>query len=290
MWLSAGRSVSPFKGRALGKAISDHRAPAPAGFPSGSRRKSRSVKETADIMYIPQHVGIIMDGNGRWANRLGLSRTEGHRAGTENIRPVIEAFVHHKVQCLTLYAFSTENWARPRPEVRGLFHILGKVIDRESHALHEKGIRIRLLGKLEGITPALQRRILKALEMTKDNDIMVLSIALNYGGRAEILDAVQRIMAQNLPPERVDENLFNSYLYTAGLPDPDLIIRTGGELRLSNFLLWQAAYSEYYSTSTLWPDFNGLEVEKALMAYSRRQRSFGGLESKPEGSAPPPRH
>ncbi len=288
--LSVGRSGSPFKEPAVGKATSGYRAPAPAAFPSESRRKSRPVKEPAGIIHIPRHVAIIMDGNGRWASRLGLSRLEGHRAGTENIRRVIETFVNHRVECLTLYAFSTENWARPRLEIRGLFHILGQVIDRESRALHEKGVQIRLLGKLEGITPALQRRILKAVDLTKDNNTMVLSIALNYGGRAEILDAVRRIMSQDLPPESVDEDLFDSYLYTAGLPDPDLIIRTGGELRLSNFLLWQAAYSEYYATSTLWPDFNDREVKKALTAYGRRQRRFGGLESHSDGPAPPPRH
>jgi undecaprenyl diphosphate synthase len=235
------------------------------------------------IPHIPQHVAIIMDGNGRWARQHGLSRLEGHRAGTENIRRVIETFVHHQVKYLTLYAFSTENWNRPRLEVRGLFHLLGQVIDRESRALHKKGVRIHLLGKLDGISTRLQRRILRALELTKDNATMVLSIALNYGGRAEILDAVRRIMSQDIPPESIDENLFDSYLYTAGLPDPDLIIRTAGELRLSNFLLWQAAYSEYYSTPTLWPDFDDQEIEKALLAYSQRQRRFGGLESQAKG-------
>jgi undecaprenyl diphosphate synthase len=233
--------------------------------------------ETTSLSCVPAHVAIIMDGNGRWARQHGLPRIEGHRAGTEDIRRVIEAFAHHKVKYLTLYAFSTENWRRPQSEVKGLLRLLGKAIDRELQSLHQNGIRLRHLGRLDILAPELQRRIMEAMELTKDNTAMTLSLAFNYGGRAEILDAVRRLVADNIPPDRIDELLFNQYLYTSGLPDPDLVIRTAGEMRLSNFLLWQTAYSEYYSTPTLWPDFNSEEIEKALGAYSQRQRRFGGL-------------
>lgn len=226
---------------------------------------------------IPHHVAIVMDGNGRWAVQRGLPRLAGHRAGTENIRRIIEAFRRYGVKYLTLYAFSTENWVRPREEVRGLMGILGEVIKKETRNLHEKGVRIRHLGRLEGLSKRLQGAVLQALELTRDNTGMTLSVAFNYGGRAEIVDALRKIIREGIPAERVDEALLSNYLYTAGLPDPDLIIRTAGEMRLSNFLIWQSAYSEYYSTPTLWPDFDDKEVEKALLAYSQRQRRFGGL-------------
>lgn len=232
------------------------------------------------IEKLPQHVAIIMDGNGRWATQRGLRRLAGHRVGTENIRRVIEGFSEYKIPYLTLYAFSTENWARPKGEVRGLLRILGEVIERELSTLHEKGIRLRLLGRLDGLSPRLQSAIRNALELTKDNTAMTVSVAFNYGGRAEILDALRRILQDGVMPERIDESLLSNYLYTAGLPDPDLIIRTAGEMRLSNFLIWQAAYSEYYSTTVFWPDFDKEEIRKALLAYSQRQRRFGGLRSR----------
>ncbi len=219
-----------------------------------------------------------MDGNGRWAQQRGLPRLAGHRAGTENIRRVIEGFAKYRVEYLTLYAFSTENWSRPRAEVRGLFRILGEVIDRETVSFHKNGIRLRHLGRLDGLSRRLQQAVRRALELTKNNTGMTLNIAFNYGGRAEILDAIQRLIRESIPPEEIDEATLGRYLYTAGLPDPDLIIRTAGEVRLSNFLIWQAAYSEYYGTPTLWPDFGEEEIEKALLAYSQRQRRFGGLE------------
>lgn len=228
---------------------------------------------------LPQHVAIIMDGNGRWAKQRGLPRLAGHRAGTNNVRHVIETFAKHKVKHLTLYAFSTENWNRPESEVKGLFHILGQMIKRETMNLHRKGVRVGHLGRLDGLSPVLQRKVQEAIELTKDNTGLNLNVAFNYGGRVEILDAVRRILAEGLAPEDIDEALFSRYLYSAGLPDPDLIIRTAGEMRLSNFLLWQAAYSEYYATPTLWPDFGKEEIEAALAAYSQRQRRFGGLES-----------
>ena len=195
------------------------------------------------ISHIPTHVAIIMDGNGRWARQRGLTRIEGHRAGAENIRQVIEIFANHNVKYLTLYAFSTENLRRPKIEVKGLFHLLGEVIDRETQSLHRNGIHIRHLGRLDILSPTLQRRVLKAIELTKDNTTMTLSLAFNYGGRAEILDAVRRLVSDNIPPDHIDELMFSKYLYTSDLPDPDLVIRTAGEMRLSNFLLWQTAYS-----------------------------------------------
>jgi undecaprenyl diphosphate synthase len=228
---------------------------------------------------LPHHVAIIMDGNGRWAKQRGLPRLAGHRAGTNNIRHVLDTFRKYKVKYLTLYAFSTENWNRPESEVKGLIHILGQMIKRETMNLHRNGVRLCHLGRLDGLSPMLQRKVQEAIELTKDNTSLNLSVAFNYGGRAEILDAVRRILAQGLSPENIDETLFSKYLYTADLPDPDLIIRTAGEMRLSNFLLWQTAYSEFYATPTLWPDFGPEDIETALAAYSQRQRRFGGLES-----------
>lgn len=229
---------------------------------------------------IPCHVAIIMDGNGRWALRRGLPRLAGHRAGTENIRRVIECFACHGVKYLTLYAFSTENWARPEEEVRGLMEILKEVLDREVENLHRQGARLLHIGNLEVLDPDLQAAVRRAIDLTKHNDRITVAVAFNYGGRAEILDAVRRIIAAGVRPEEVTEELFASYLHTAGLPDPDLIIRTAGEQRLSNFLIWQAAYAEYYFTPVLWPDFDEAEVARALEAYARRERRFGGLASR----------
>ena len=224
---------------------------------------------------VPEHVAIIMDGNGRWAQERGLSRQAGHRAGTENIRRVIETFARYEVPVLTLFAFSTENWARPKREVSALLRLVGHTITQELQALHEQGVRLCHLGRLDALSPDLRRRVEEAMEITKANTGLTVNVAFNYGGRQEILDAVRRIIEDGVPPERVDEALFSSYLYTAGLPDPDLLIRTAGEVRLSNFLLWQSAYAEYYATPTYWPDFGVEEIERALLAFSRRQRRFG---------------
>lgn len=232
------------------------------------------------IADIPNHVAIIMDGNGRWAARRGLSRLAGHRAGTDNIRHVIECFAEHEVKYLTLFAFSTENWSRPRREVKGLLWILEEMLSEETRKLHEKGIKLLHLGRLDRLSPRLKQAIRDAIELTKDNTQMTVNIAFNYGGRAEIVDAFKRILRDGIPPESINEALFSSYLYTADLPDPDLIIRTGGEMRMSNFLLWQAAYSEYYSTPTFWPDFGGEEIEGALVTYAQRERRFGRLRPK----------
>lgn len=226
----------------------------------------------------PQHVAIIMDGNGRWARQHGLPRLGGHRAGALNGRRVIDVFCEYQVRYLTLYAFSTENWKRPRSEIDGFFKILAGRISQDSQFLNERGVKVRHLGRLDGLPDKLQENANKLIELTKDNTGMVLSIALNYGGRVEILDAVRRFIIQGVPAHDVDETSFSRYLYTSGIPDPDLIIRTGGEMRLSNFLLWQAAYAELYYTPVLWPDFDRAEIEKSLLSYSQRQRRLGGLE------------
>lgn len=219
-----------------------------------------------------------MDGNGRWAKARGLPRLDGHRAGAENLRRVIGAFAQRGVKYLTLYAFSTENWGRPQLEVRGLLKLLASSIRREAKELDREGVRLMHLGKLDELTPSLQKQVKEALEMTEGNAGITVSVAFNYGGRAEILEAVRHLLSDGVKAEALDDATFSRYLYTAGLPDPDLIIRTGGEMRLSNFLLWQAAYSEYYVTPTYWPDFDEAEVEDALEAYSQRNRRFGGLE------------
>ncbi len=224
---------------------------------------------------VPRHVGVIMDGNGRWARQRGLPRIAGHRAGTENLRRVLRAAVEFGIEFLTIYAFSTENWGRPESEVRGLLSILRRVIDREVPELHKQGVRLRHLGRLERIPPELERRIQEAIELTKDNDRLVLNIAFNYGGRAEIVDAVRQIIAEGVSAKRLDEDVIDGHLYTAGQPDPDLIIRTSGEMRLSNFLIWQAAYAEFYTTPTLWPDFDKDELYEALQDFNRRERRYG---------------
>ena len=229
------------------------------------------------ITRLPNHIAIIMDGNGRWAERHGLPRLGGHQAGAENMHSVIEYFIKLKLKYLTVYGFSTENWKRPQEEIAGLLHLLEEIIDKETLELHNRGVRLRHLGRLDELPQGLQQAINKALELTKNNTGMTLSFAFNYGGRTEILDAVRHIIAEGIPPQSIDEELFDSYLYTAGLPEVDLVIRTAGELRLSNFLMWQAAYSEYYFTKVLWPDFSNKEIDKALLSYSQRRRRFGAL-------------
>lgn len=235
-----------------------------------------SLADTSEINPVPTHVAIIMDGNARWAGRRRLSRLQGHRTGTENIRRAVETFAKYRVKYLTLYAFSTENWKRSKTEVRGLMQILGRVIRSETLALHEKGVKIRHLGRLDRLSEKLQQRIQDAIDLTKNNTRMTLSVAFDYGGRAEIIDAVQKMVLEGYSAEAIDEELLGKYLYSNGLPDPDLIIRTAGEMRLSNFLLWQSAYSELYFTPVPWPEFDEREIRKALMAYSKRERKFGG--------------
>jgi len=218
-----------------------------------------------------------MDGNGRWAISRGLPRVAGHKAGTENLRRVIRSTVEFGIKYLTIYAFSTENWGRPPEEVQGLMGILQDVIDRELNDLHEEGVQLRHIGRLERLDPKIQAKVLKAIELTKNNDRLVLNIAWNYGGRDEIVCAIQKILKDDIAPDDVTSELVSQYLFTAGVPDPDLVIRTSGELRISNFLIWQAAYSEWYVTPTFWPDFDKDEYRRALEVFAQRDRRYGGV-------------
>ena len=233
----------------------------------------------SQITPVPRHVAIIMDGNGRWAQRRNLPRLRGHSAGISNIRPVIEGFAKHGVEYLTLYAFSTENWARPQEEVKGLLEFLAAAIRDETQYFHERGVRLVHIGRIDRLSPDLQASIREAVELTGNNTNMTVCIAFDYGGRAEILTAIRQMLRDDVDPSSVDEQLVSSYLYTREIPDPDLIIRTAGEMRLSNFLIWQSAYSEYYFTPKAWPEFDQEEVRQSLLAYSQRQRRFGGIES-----------
>ncbi len=224
----------------------------------------------------PYHVGIIMDGNGRWAKANGKTRFEGHKAGTENLRRTLESSVEFGVKMLTIYAFSTENWKRPPFEVMGLMKILEDVIDRELKELHKNGVQLRHIGMLERLKPSIREKVLYAIDLTKNNDRLVLNVAFNYGGRQEIIEAVKRLMRDNVSPDDVTEELLSRYMFTANSPDPDLIIRTSGEFRTSNFLIWQAAYAEYYITPTYWPAFDKAEYYKALLEFCQRDRRYGG--------------
>jgi len=234
---------------------------------------------------VPYHLAIIMDGNGRWAKAQGKPRHEGHRAGTENLRRTLRHCTEFGVQTLTIYAFSTENWGRPPSEVAFLMQILEGVIDRELNDLHANGVQLRHIGHLDGLQPHLQRKIHKAIERTRYNDRLILNIAFNYGGRDEIIQAVRRMVQEGISADQVDETLLSYYLSTGGQPAPDLVIRTSGEFRVSNFLIWQSAYAEYYVTPTYWPDFGREELYQALSDYARRERRFGKVDAQNE---PPP--
>ena len=227
---------------------------------------------------LPTHVAIIMDGNGRWAISRGLPRLAGHRAGTENLRRVIEACVEFGIGYLTIYAFSTENWGRPSIEVNGLMRILEDVIEKELNELHEEGVQLRHIGRIDRLRPSLRKKVEDAIELTRDNDRLILNVAFNYGGRDEIVHAIQQIIEDGVPAGEVTDDLVGKYLFTTGVPDPDLVIRTSGELRISNFLIWQAAYAEWYFTPTYWPDFDKEELRKALVAYGQRDRRYGLAE------------
>jgi undecaprenyl diphosphate synthase len=226
---------------------------------------------------IPCHVAIIMDGNGRWAKERGLPRIAGHRAGTENLRAIIRSSAKLGIQYLTIYAFSTENWARPKAEVTGLMHILSEVIDREMAELHKEGARLVHIGHLDGLSQTLQDKVRDAIELTKDNQRITIVLAFNYGGRDEIMYAIKRMLADQVDPEDVNEALMHKYMFTADIPDPDLVIRTSGEQRTSNFLTWQSVYSEWYFPQVYWPDFDEEELHKAIEVYNQRDRRFGGL-------------
>jgi len=232
----------------------------------------------AKLDVVPRHVAIIMDGNGRWARARGLPRLAGHRAGTENLRPILEASAEFGIEILTIWAFSTENWQRPESEVQGLLRILGRMIKRELKELHKQGVQLHHIGRLSLLPERLQKQVLDAIALTKDNQRIILNVAFDYGGRAEIVQAVQRIMRDGVPADMVNEELLSRYMYTAGQPDPDLIIRTGGEQRTSGFMLWQSAYSEYYITPCFWPDFDREELLKALIAFCQRDRRFGCIK------------
>jgi len=227
------------------------------------------------LQKIPAHVAIIMDGNGRWALERGLPRLSGHKAGTENLREVIEACAEFGIKYLTIYAFSTENWNRPDEEIQGLMRIFRTMLDRELNNLHKNGVQLRHIGRMDGIDKKLQQKVQEAIKLTQGNQTLILNVAFNYGGRDEILQAVKKIVANGENIEDLDDDLFSKYLFTAGSPDPDLIIRTSGEFRISNFLIWQGAYAEWYFTPTFWPDFNKEELYQALLAYNERDRRYG---------------
>lgn len=235
----------------------------------------------------PRHVAIILDGNGRWAQRRGLPRNKGHEAGTENIRPIVSACPELGIEYLTLWAFSTENWRRPQDEVQGIFQILSERIAIETEALYNAGVRLRHIGSLEGLDAELAGAVRAAIDLTADNDRMTLTLAFNYGGRAEVVAAIKEMLRDGLDPETVTEETVNRYLYTADMPDPDLIIRPSGEFRLSNFLIWQGAYAELYFPNILWPDFGPDDLRDAVTDFQKRQRRFGAVPASVPPAAQP---
>ena len=234
-------------------------------------------RETA--VCVPRHVAVIMDGNGRWAKQRGRPRLFGHRAGAESLRAVLRACRDHGVEYLTVYAFSTENWVRPKDEVGGLMSLLKTFLKKDEHELHENQVRLRVTGRIEDLPRSVRTELERVMEATKAYTRWHLILALSYGGRTEIMDAVRAIARKvktgELEPEAVDETVISRHLYLPDVPDPDLMIRTSGELRLSNFLLWELSYAEFYFTDTLWPDFREPQFAEALAEYSRRQRRFG---------------
>jgi undecaprenyl diphosphate synthase len=238
------------------------------------------------IAKVPTHVAIIMDGNGRWAIARNLPRLAGHQAGVENLRRIITACVEFGIQHLTIYAFSTENWGRPAEEVKGLLFILNQVLDKELDELNRQGVQLRHIGRLEGLSSGLQKKVREAMERTKHNQRLVLNVAFNYGGRDEIVHAIQQMLTDGVKPEDVDSDMVSRYLYTAGQPDPDLIIRTAGELRVSNFLLWQGAYAEYYAADVYWPDFDKEQFRLALERFGQRERRFGLVSDQIKAGGP----
>ena len=244
--------------------------------PKNAGELERKLWLEIDKNNIPSHVAIIMDGNGRWAKKRGLSRIKGHKAGVKAIENALDTVLHLGVKVITVYAFSTENWIRPKEEVSVLMTLLFQFLKLQKKKLMEKDIKLSIIGDRSRLPDFVNREIDKVLEETKDNKCLIFNIALNYGGRAEILKAVKDLIEEGVKPEEVDENLFSSRLYTKNIPDPDLLIRTSGEIRVSNFLLWQIAYSELYFTEVLWPDFDTIEMLKAIVEYQKRERRFGG--------------
>lgn len=226
---------------------------------------------------LPQHVALIMDGNRRWAVKHKVSKIQGHEAGLENMANLARHLNELKVKYATVYAFSTENWSRPQEEVAGLLKLLDDRIEEVAEKFHQYNIRLRHLGSLDRLSGHTRNAISRSIELTKNNTGLILSFCFNYGGRSEIVHAVKRLIQENVPVDKIDEKFFSRYLYTDDMPDVDLLIRTGGELRISNFLIWQSAYSEYYFSDALWPDFSNEELDKAITVYSHRQRRFGRL-------------
>jgi len=231
----------------------------------------------ADITKLPDHIAIVMDGNRRWADKRGIPRIQGHEAGLENLRRVAGYLNDYHVEYASVFVFSTENWNRPRDEVDGLMNLLKRRIDDVASDFDSDNIRLRHLGSLDGLSDGITSRVQKAIELTRNNTGLTLNLAFNYGGRAEIVSAARRIIKEGLAVDKLTEKTFSEYLYTDGIPDVDLLIRTGGELRISNFLIWQSAYAEYFFSDLLWPDFDKAELDKALLTFSGRQRRFGRL-------------
>ena len=246
-----------------------------ASVSSGSPEEALARQVNFDRL--PAHVAVIMDGNGRWAAQRHLPRVEGHRAGIDSVREVVEGSARLGIQVLTLYAFSLENWKRPAAEVSTLMLLLKRYLRSELNTLLRNNIRFKVVGRIEDLARDIQRELHDAEDKTAANSGMLFNIALNYGGRAEIVEAARRVIVDRIPPDALDEARFASYLYTAGQPDPDLLIRTSGEMRVSNFLLWQIAYAEIWVTDTLWPDFRKRHLLEAIVAYQKRDRRYGGI-------------
>jgi undecaprenyl diphosphate synthase len=244
--------------------------------------KAQTAVKPESITKLPTHVAFIMDGNGRWAIKRGLPRLAGHQAGTENLRRIIRACVEFGIQYMTIYAFSTENWGRPKEEVDGLLNILEDVIDRELEELNQEGVQLRHIGHLDALPTLLREKVVRAIDLTRENNRLVLSLAFNYGGRDEIVCAIKDIVKEGYQPEEITVELVSQHLFTAGVPDPDLLIRTSGEMRTSNFLIWQAAYTELYVTDTYWPDFDREAFLLALIDYGQRERRYGKVSSNSE--------
>jgi len=251
-----------------------------ARIPSGS--EDEALARQVNFERLPAHVAVIMDGNGRWAAQRHLPRVEGHRAGIESVRDTVETAARLGIRVLTLYAFSIENWKRPATEVSTLMLLLKRYLRSELNTLLRNDIRFNVVGRMEELSPDIQQELRAAIERTSKNGGMLFNIALNYGGRAEIVDAARRAIEAGVRPGNLDEQTFASFLYTAGQPDPDLLIRTSGEMRVSNFLLWQIAYAEIYVTDTLWPDFRCRHLLEAVIAYQKRERRYGGINPSPE--------
>ncbi|MFT9494973.1 isoprenyl transferase [Anaerosolibacter sp.] len=238
--------------------------------------------ENINLTRIPEHVAIIMDGNGRWAKKRGLPRTAGHKAGVEALRDIIRTSSQLGIKYLSLYAFSTENWKRPEDEVNALMQLLVMYLRKEVQELHENNVKINIIGDIDGLPKSAQEEIHSAFELTQNNQGLIVNIALNYGGRSEIIHAIKvlarKVKNNELEIESIDEEIFSGFLYTAGIPDPDLLIRPSGELRVSNFLLWQIAYSEFWFSNIYWPDFSGKHLMKAIIDYQKRDRRYGGVK------------